>query len=247
MQALPKHEVHRLEQLVKNSSPSKEFDTNLYRSFLQRRYSGEPLQYIEEEVSFYDMSFQVNESVLIPRPETEYFIEKIIDRVYEPKKIIDVGTGSGCIGLSLAKHFTDAEVHLTDISLDALSVAGINSKKNKINVNIYESNLLREVRDNDFDLIVANLPYIPTADIGALPVEVVHYEPLIALDGGEDGLDYIDQLLKQARYKLSATGLLALEIDSRSGDNLIEMTKSYKGVEVITDLAGKDRYVFARK
>ncbi len=247
MQALPKHEVHRLEQLVKNSSPSKEFDTNLYRSFLQRRYSGEPLQYIEEEVSFYDMSFQVNESVLIPRPETEYFIEKIIDRVYEPKKIIDVGTGSGCIGLSLAKHFTDAEVHLTDISLDALSVAGINSKKNKINVNIYESNLLREVRDNDFDLIVANLPYIPTADIGALPVEVVHYEPLIALDGGEDGLDYIDQLLKQARYKLSATGLLALEIDSRSGDRLIEMTKSYKGVEVITDLAGKDRYVFARK
>ena len=247
MQALPKHEVHRLEQLVKNSSPSKEFDTNLYRSFLQRRYSGEPLQYIEEEVSFYDMSFQVNESVLIPRPETEYFIEKIIDRVYEPKKIIDVGTGSGCIGLSLAKHFTDVEVHLTDISLDALSVAGINSKKNKINVNIYESNLLREVRDNDFDLIVANLPYIPTADIGALPVEVVHYEPLIALDGGEDGLDYIDQLLKQARYKLSATGLLALEIDSRSGDRLIEMTKSYKGVEVITDLAGKDRYVFARK
>lgn len=247
MQALPKHEVHRLEQLVKNSSPSKEFDTNLYRSFLQRRYSGEPLQYIEEEVSFYDMSFQVNESVLIPRPETEYFIEKIIDRVYEPKKIIDVGTGSGCIGLSLAKHFTDAEVHLTDISLDALSVAGINSKKNKINVNIYESNLLREVRDNDFDLIVANLPYIPTADIGALPVEVVHYEPLIALDGGEDGLDYIDQLLKQARYKLSATGLLALEIDSRSGGRLIEMTKSYKGVEVITDLAGKDRYVFARK
>ena len=247
MQVLPKHEVHRLEQLVKNSSPSKEFDTNLYRSFLQRRYSGEPLQYIEEEVSFYDMSFQVNESVLIPSPETEYFIEKIIDRAYEPKKIIDVGTGSGCIGLSLAKHFTDSEVHLTDISLDALSVAGINSKKNKINVNIYESNLLREVRDNDFDLIVANLPYIPTADIGALPVEVVHYEPLIALDGGEDGLDYIDQLLKQARYKLSATGLLALEIDSRSGDRLIEMTKSYKGVEVITDLAGKDRYVFARK
>ena len=247
MQVLPKHEVHRLEQLVKNSSLSKEFDTNLYRSFLQRRYSGEPLQYIEEEVSFYDMSFQVNESVLIPRPETEYFIEKIIDRVYEPKKIIDVGTGSGCIGLSLAKHFTDSEVHLTDISLDALSVAGINSKKNKINVNIYESNLLREVRDNDFDLIVANLPYIPTADIGALPVEVVHYEPLIALDGGEDGLDYIDQLLKQARYKLSATGLLALEIDSRSGDRLIEMTKSYKGVEVIPDLAGKDRYVFAGK
>jgi len=247
MQALPKHEVHRLEQLVKNFSPSKEFDTNLYRSFLQRRYSGEPLQYIEEEVSFYDMSFQVNESVLIPRPETEYFIEKIIDRVYDPKKIIDVGTGSGCIGLSLAKHFTDAEVHLTDISLDALSVAGINSKKNKINVNIYESNLLREVRDNDFDLIVANLPYIPTADIGALPAEVVHYEPLIALDGGEDGLDYIDQLLKQARYKLSATGLLALEIDSRSRDRLIEMTKSYKGVEVITDLAGKDRYVFAKK
>ena len=247
MQALPKHEVHRLEQIVKNCSPSKEFDTNLYKSLLQRRYSGEPLQYIEEEVTFYDMSFQVNESVLIPRPETEYFIEKIIDRVYEPKKIIDVGTGSGCIGLSLAKHFTDSEVHLTDISLDALSVAGINSKKNKINVNIYESNLLREVRDNDFDLIVANLPYIPTADIGALPVEVVHYEPLIALDGGEDGLDYIDQLLKQARYKLSATGLLALEIDSRSGGRLIEMTKSYKGVEVITDLAGKDRYVFAGK
>ena len=247
MQVLPKHEVHRLEQLVRNSSPSKEFDTNLYKSLLQRRYSGEPLQYIEEEVTFYDMSFQVNESVLIPRPETEYFIEKIIDRVYEPKKIIDVGTGSGCIGLSLAKHFTDSEVHLTDISLDALSVAGINSKKNKINVNIYESNLLREVRDNDFDLIVANLPYIPTADIGALPVEVVHYEPLIALDGGEDGLDYIDQLLKQARYKLSATGLLALEIDSRSGGRLIEMTKSYKGVEVITDLAGKDRYVFAGK
>jgi len=247
MQVIPDYEISKLKQLAMETSLSSYLDVNLYEALLERRKSGEPLQYIEEEVSFYDINIEVNPNVLIPRPETEFFIEKIIDRAKDPKKIIDIGTGSGCIGLSLAKHFNNAEVHLTDISFEALQVAEKNSNKNNIQVTIYHSNLLKEVRDNNFNLIVGNLPYIPSNEVKDLPAEVLNYEPILALDGGKEGLDCIAKLIKEANNKLSNNGLLALEIDSRSGDKLTKLTKDYTNVEIVHDLTGRDRYVFATK
>lgn len=247
MQAIPDHENSRLKQLAMAASLSSNLDINFYEALLERRKEGEPLQYIEEEVSFYGIHIEVNQNVLIPRPETEFFIEKIIYRAKDPKKIIDVGTGSGCIGLALAKHFNNAEVHLTDISFEALQVAKKNSHKNKIEVSIYQSNLLKGVKDRDFNLIVGNLPYIPSNEMIDLPAEVLNYEPTLALDGGEEGLDCIAKLIKEAKNILSTDGLLALEIDSRSGDKLKELTIDYTNVEIVCDLTGRDRYVFATK
>ena len=247
MQVIPDYEISRLKNLALATSLSSDLDTNFYEVLLERRKSGEPLQYIEEEVSFYNIQIEVNPNVLIPRPETEFFIEKIIDRAKDPKKIIDVGTGSGCIGLSLAKHFKNVEVHLTDISFEALQVAEKNSNKNKIRVTIYESNLLKGVKDSDFNLIVGNLPYIPSNEVKDLPLEVLNYEPILSLDGGQEGLDCIAKLIKEAKNKLSDDGLLALEIDARSGDKLKELTRDYTNVEIVRDLIGRDRYVFATK
>ncbi len=247
MQAIPDHENSRLKQLAMTASLSSNLDMSLYEALLERRKRGEPLQYIEEEVSFYGIHIEVNPNVLIPRPETEFFIEKIIDRAKDPKKIIDVGTGSGCIGLALAKHFNDAEVHLTDISFEALQVAKKNSYKNKIEVSIYQSNLLKGVKDRGFNLIVGNLPYIPSNEVVDLPAEVLNYEPILALDGGQEGLDCIAKLIKEAKNILSTNGLLALEIDTRSGDKLKELTIDYTNVEIVCDLTGRDRYVFATK
>tara|TARA_B100001750_G_C15429295_1_gene557288 strand:- start:175 stop:918 length:744 start_codon:yes stop_codon:yes gene_type:complete len=247
VQVIPDHENSRLKQLAMEASLSKDLNLTLYKVLLERRRSGEPLQYIEEEMSFYDIYIDVNQHVLIPRPETEFFVETVIDKVKNPKKIIDVGTGSGCIGLSLAKHFNNAEVHLTDISSEALNVAEENSNKNEIDVRIYKSNLLKEVSDNDFDLIVANLPYIPSNELQDLPIEVLNYEPILALDGGKDGLDLIAKLVKEANNKLTSNGLLALEIDSRLGNKLKKIAKDYTKVEIVNDLTGRDRYVFATK
>ena len=247
MQTINNYEISRLKQLVNNNSSDGSFNSKNYEDFLERRRSGEPLQYIEGEVCFFNINIEVNQDVLIPRPETELLVEEIINRIKRPKKIIDVGTGSGCIGLALAKYFKDVEVHLTDISSVALMTAEKNTKNNNIKARVYKSDLLYDVKDTNFDLVVANLPYIPCDEIQSLPNEILYYEPLLALDGGSEGLDYIIKLVESARSKLRADGLLALEIDSRFGKKVKELVKDYKGVELIEDLTGRDRYVFATR
>lgn len=247
MQTVTNYEISRLKQLANNNSSDGSSNSKTYEDLLERRRRGEPLQHIEGGVYFFDIYIEVNQDVLIPRPETEFLVEEIINRVKRPKKIIDVGTGSGCIGLALAKYFKDAEVHLTDISAGALLKAEENSKNNNIKASVYKSDLLYDVNDTNFDLVVANLPYIPSEEIQSLPNEILHYEPLLALDGGREGLDYIIQLIENAKTKLRADGLLALEIDSRFGNKVKDLVKNYKGVELVQDLTGRDRYVFATR
>ena len=120
-------------------------------------------------------------------------------------------------------------------------------KNNNIKARVYKSDLLYDVNDTNFDLVVANLPYIPSEEIQSLPNEILHYEPLLALDGGREGLDYIIQLIENAKTKLRADGLLALEIDSRFGNKVKDLVNNYTGVELIQDLTGRDRYVFATR
>jgi len=247
MQKITNYEVSRLKELSRSNFAEGGFNSVTYKKLLERRKGGEPLQYIEEEVIFFNIRIEINPNVLIPRPETEFLVEEIINKNIRLKKIIDIGTGSGCIGLALGKYYNDAELHLTDISKLALVTAKRNSKNNNIKSKIYESDLLYGVQDANFDLVVANLPYIPSEEIKDLPNEILNYEPLLALDGGKEGLDYIIQLIETARSKLLAGGLLALEIDSRFGKKAKELAKGYTDIEIIKDLTGRDRYLFARR
>ena len=247
IQNIPEHELARLREKAKEITGSQFDYQSSYTELLSRRLNGEPLQYIEEYVPFYSIQINVDQRCLIPRPETEYMIEIIKNNISAPKKILDVGTGSGCIALMMKKLFSDSEVHAVDISNDAITLAKENAEINNLEVNFYQSDLLTNVEKLDFDLIVANLPYIPTSNLPTLQKEVIDYEPLIALDGGEDGLLYINKLLDNLKNTNSNELVLVLEVDISHAQYLRDSITDWKDVKLEKDLIERDRYIVARK
>ena len=247
IQSIPEHELARLREKAKEITGSQFDYQSSYTELLSRRLNGEPLQYIEEYVPFYSIQINVDQRCLIPRPETEYMIEIIKNNIDMPKKILDVGTGTGCIALMMKKLFPDAEVHAVDISNDALSLAKENAEINNLEVNFYQSDLLNNVETLDFDLIVANLPYIPTSTLSTLNKEVIDYEPLIALDGGEDGRLYIDKLQNDLKNIDSKELVLVLEVDTSHAESLLSSFTDWEDVKLEKDLVERDRYIVARK
>ena len=185
-----------------------------FKKLIERRSSKEPLAYILKEKEFWSKKFEVNESTLVPRPETELMLEKLI-KIYKDKKInlLDIGTGSGCILISLLSEFKNSIGVGIDISTEALKIAKKNAKKHKINNKIFFYNKsFTEIYDRKFDLIVSNPPYLLTKDIRNLQEDIKRFEPLIALDGGNDGLDVIKKVIYKAKNILKFDGMLALEI-----------------------------------
>ncbi len=250
IQSIPEHELARLREKAKEITGSQFDYQSSYTELLSRRLNGEPLQYIEEYVPFYSIQINVDQRCLIPRPETEYMIEIIKNNIDMPKKILDVGTGTGCIALMMKKLFPDSEVHAVDISNDALSLAKENAEINNLEVNFYQSDLLSNVETLDFDLIVANLPYIPTSTLSTLNKEVIDYEPLIALDGGEDGRLYIDKLQNDLKNIDSKELVLVLEVDTSHAESLLSLLSSFtdwEDVKLEKDLVERGRYIVARK
>ena len=247
IQSIPEHELARLREKAKEITGSQFDYQSSYTELLSRRLNGEPLQYIEEYVPFYSIQINVDQRCLIPRPETEYMIEIIKNNIDLPKKILDVGTGTGCIALMMKKLFPDAEVHAVDISNDALSLAKENAEINNLEVNFYQSDLLNNVETLDFDLIVANLPYIPTSTLSTLNKEVIDYEPLIALDGGEDGRLYIDKLQNDLKNIDSKELVLVLEVDTSHAESLLSSFTDWEDVKLEKDLVERDRYIVAKK
>ena len=247
IQNIPEHELARLREKAKEITGSQFDYQSSYTELLSRRLNGEPLQYIEEYVPFYSIQINVDQRCLIPRPETEYMIEIIKNNIDTPKKILDVGTGTGCIALMMKKLFPDSEVHAVDISDDALSLAKENAEINNLEVNFYQSDLLSNVETLDFDLIVANLPYIPTSTLSTLTKEVIDHEPLIALDGGEDGRLYIDKLLNDLKNIDSKKLVLVLEVDTSHAESLLSSFTDWEDVKLEKDLVERDRYIVARK
>ena len=247
IQNIPEHELARLREKAKEITGSQFDYQSSYTELLSRRLNGEPLQYIEEYVPFYSIHINVDQRCLIPRPETEYMIEIIKNNISAPKKILDVGTGSGCIALMMKKLFPDSEVHAVDISNDAITLAKENAEINNLEVNFYQSDLLTNVEKLDFDLIVANLPYIPTSNLPTLQKEVIDYEPLIALDGGEDGLLYINKLLDNLKNTNSNELVLVLEVDISHAQSLRDSITDWEDVKLEKDLVERDRYIVARK
>ncbi|MFL2647898.1 MAG: peptide chain release factor N(5)-glutamine methyltransferase [Candidatus Actinomarina sp.] len=244
---IPEHELARLREKAKELAGSTTDYQTEYSSLLTRRVNHEPLQYIEEYVPFYSISLKVDERCLIPRPETEYLIQIIKENVERPKKVLDVGTGSGCIALMMKSIFPNSEVTGIDISEDAIELANENSKLNTLDVSFFQSNLLENVEERDHDLIVANLPYIPTENLNELDREVIDYEPLTALNGGKDGLEIISNLINGLEERDYEGVNLFLEIDSRKSPETLELLKSWDEVKLLQDLAEKDRYVFAKR
>ena len=185
-----------------------------FKKLIERRSSKEPLAYILKEKEFWSKKFEVNESTLVPRPETELMLEKLI-KIYKDKKIniLDIGTGSGCILISLLSELKNSIGVGVDISTEALKIAKKNAKKHKINNKIFFYNKsFTEIYDRKFDLIVSNPPYLLTKDIRNLQEDIKRFEPLIALDGGNDGLDVIKKVIYKAKNILKFDGMLALEI-----------------------------------
>ena len=223
IQSIPEHELARLREKAKEITGSQFDYQSSYTELLSRRLNGEPLQYIEEYVPFYSIQINVDQRCLIPRPETEYMIEM------------------------MKKLFPDSEVHAVDISNDALSLAKENAEINNLEVNFYQSDLLSNVETLDFDLIVANLPYIPTSTLSTLNKEVIDYEPLIALDGGEDGRLYIDKLLNDLKNIDSKELVLVLEVDTSHAESLLSSFTDWEDVKLEKDLVERDRYIVARK
>ncbi len=192
-----------------------------FGALVHRRRAGEPIQYITGEVEFYGLSFKVNRAVLIPRPETEHLVEKVIEiagglemqRVAK-LRIADVGTGSGAIAVALACKLPVARIDVTENSAAALKVARANAEHNGVanRVTFHEGDLLAPVAGDLFDFVVSNPPYVPEPDRDSLSVEVRDYEPALALFAGADGLDVYRRLIPAAFAALTPGGFVALEI-----------------------------------
>ena len=213
---------------------------------LARVDDGEPLPYVLGEWEFYGLPFIVNPAVLIPRPETELLVQTAIDwlRVHPNRRqVADVGCGSGCIGIVIAKYFTDTTITAIDISYEALAIAAQNAARHDVQtcIEFLQNDLLNGV-NKKFDLLCANLPYIPTSTLHDL--DIYQREPTLALNGGPDGLELIRRLLKQAPLHIAPGGLLLLEIESDQGDRaacLAAEAFPQANINVRSDLARKPR------
>ena len=226
----------------------------VYEGYLSEREQGRPTQYILGEWEFMGLPFHVGEGVLIPRGDTEVLVETILEKqqTEDFKFILDIGTGSGCIPVSLGHYGKFEKIMAVDISQKALGYATKNAAENKISIDFYESDLFTNVPaewKGKLDAIVSNPPYIPKKDIEELMTEVKDFEPMNALDGGEDGLDFYRAIVEQGREWLKDGGWLFFEIGYDQGEDLRKLLKEfgYTEIEIRQDLAGLDRVALGRK
>ena len=213
---------------------------------IDRLKEGEPIQYIIKKAEFYGLDFFVTRDVLIPQPDTEILVEEIIEKYSEKKEILDLCTGSGVIAISLKKNLQYSKIFASDISKKAIVVAKKNAVKNEADIIFIESDLFENIYKK-FDLIVSNPPYIEREFLKKLPIEVKH-EPVLALDGGKDGLDFYRRIAKEAKQHLKNEGVLALEIgfDQREAVTKLLYQEDYKEVYCKKDFGGNDRIVVAK-
>ncbi len=219
-----------------------------YLKLIDRRASHVPLQHITGYQEFMGFDFAVNEHVLVPRLDTECLVEEAMRYIEDGMKVLDVCTGTGCIIISLAGYKNDLEAVGCDISEEAIALARENAARNRAKVDFVLSDLYENV-EGKFDVIISNPPYIARGLIDSLMEEVRDHEPHIALDGGEDGLDFYRRLTEGAGDKLLPGGMLFFEIGYDQGEAVSSIMRDhgYKDVTTVKDLAGNDRVVHGRK
>jgi release factor glutamine methyltransferase len=241
----------RIDLYLEFERPLAELELAPLRELVRRRGAGEPLQHLLGTVEFCGRTFRCDRRALVPRPETEQLVELLISRFKSEianSRMIDVGTGSGVIALTLAAEFRNAEIVGTDISEDALKLARENAEQLGLSnrVQFLRSNLLEGMQPG-FGLIVANLPYVSTADRQKLSREVLH-DPEVALFAGGQGDELVRQLISQAPSSLRPGGLLAMEIGIGQSDTLVAALgeKNYRDIWTEKDYSGVIRFLFAR-
>jgi len=223
-----------------------------YRELIKKRVERVPIAYLTNHKEFMSLSFYVDESVLIPRPETEVLVETVLKLQSDGSQVLDLGTGSGAIVVTLAKQRADWKFVATDISPEAIAVAKKNAQRYEVAERIIflQSDLFESFDESmKFDYIVANPPYISSNEIPTLMPEIRDYEPRIAIDGGPTGLNFIDRLVAEAPKFLTENGQLVFEFGYQQDDtvgNLIQSNPQYTDCDIIKDYAGIERVVVAR-
>ena len=226
-----------------------EKDAEKYNELVNQRAGHIPLQQLVGTQEFMGLTFKVNENVLIPRQDTELLVENVADCLGNGKRtVLDMCTGSGCIAVSIDRLSKDSKVTAVDISEKALEVAQENNRFNNANVTFIQSDLFTNVTGR-YDIIVSNPPYIRTDEIPKLMEEVKSHEPVMALDGMEDGLYFYKKICNEASDYLNDNGKIFFEIGYDQGDDVSEILRKNRfcNIEVLKDLSGNDRVVIARK
>lgn len=247
-----------VDRLYIHMNINKKLTTEEEESFLvlmKDRLEGRPIAYIVGNREFMGLDFFVKEGVLIPRPDTEPLVEEVIELCKEKEKvnILDIGTGSGAITVSLAKYIEKSRLTSFDISDIALEVGKKNAISNEVNqkIDFIKSDLFTAIRGKNikFDIIVSNPPYIPKADINTLHTQVKDYEPYTALEGGEDGLDFYRDITEQSKEHISKNGVLAYEVGHDQAQDVAEIMKNNGYTKIYTkkDIQGIDRVVIGFK
>ena len=225
----------------------------LISSILKRRIKGEPVQYILGATEFMGLEFKVDRRVLIPRPETEILVEAAIEMIkaggIRSPDILDLGTGSGCIAISLANHIPDSKITAIDISLEALEVAARNAYLNQAQIEFIQSDLFAALGSQRFDLIISNPPYVSTQELNTLAKEI-SFEPILALEAGFDGFDFYRRIISQAAGWLKEGGLLAFEVGQNQASRVRDMLRAqekFDDVSTIKDYNNIQRVLIAKK
>jgi len=234
--------MSRLELNLHQEDEVAENDLSLIQSMISRRGKNEPLQYILGETDFYGLTFIVNEHVLIPRPETELLVEKIIKENPTAEEILEIGTGSGAIAIALAANIRNVKIMAVDISNEALQIARENAAKNNVNINFCSSDVFENVTGK-YDMIVSNPPYISEIVYETLPDEIKKYEPKNALLADQEGIYFYQKILQQAKEYLTEKGKIYFEIGYNLSESIKKVAKEngFRNIETVKDLNGFDR------
>lgn len=247
-------DMERINLYVNFDKPLTKSEIDKYRQFVIARSKGTPVAYILGSQEFMSLDFKVTDATLIPRPETEHLVEVTLDKIksmdLDRIKVVDIGTGSGAIIVSLTKLATKKiEAIAVDISADALDVAQENARNHDLldRIDFRLGSLLEPVSET-VDIIVSNPPYIPTSDIDNLQREVKN-EPMTALDGGKDGLDFYRKIINQSVSRLNTGGLIAFEVGINQANDVAVLLENncFDNIEVIKDYAGIERVILATR
>lgn len=239
--------IKRTDYLLHGTETAPEEGSRAYLELVKERAKHIPLQHLTGTQEFMGLEFVVNRDVLVPRQDTELLVEEVL-KVSTDKTILDMCTGSGCIIISLAKLGKPLMAAGADISEEALAVARKNAELLDVAVEFVQSNLFKQIEDR-YDIIVSNPPYIPTQEIAALMPEVRDHEPVLALDGSSDGLEFYRRIAKSSGQFLKDDGFLFLEIGHNQGKEVEQIlrTEGFADIMIKKDLSGNDRVVSARR